>query len=415
MSETMLLPRTGSTSSDEVTIVEWRVAVGDAIQVGDVVAEVETDKSTVEVESTAAGTVLELCAAELDELSIGDPLLVVGEPGEEVARVPAGGGEAAAPTHGPSENPRAASPFEPKHRDLSDASTPQPPPFVGSPPLAPSSSAIRATPAARRRAREVGADIATFHPGSGPDGRIEEHDVTSPVTPGAPSPSSTPGWAGGLKGVRRTIALRMAQSGAEVVPVTLQRDADVTDLLRWLRGGEPSRRRSLIDAVLVVVARTLVRHGPLNAHLLAEGIVEHPHVNLGYAVDGGRGLIVPVLTDAHAAGIDAIAEQRRTLVEQALGATLPGEATQGATFTVSNLGPFGVESFTPVVNLPQVAILGLGATRRVVDVGEDDELSVRTKLGLSLTFDHRAVDGAPAARFLDDLATTLAEPFSLLL
>ncbi len=137
-------------------------------------------------------------------------------------------------------------------------------------------------------------------------------------------------------------------------------------------------------------------------------------MHLGYAVDGGRGLIVPVIRDAHALTVGELRDTRRALVERALEGRLDPTATEGATFTVSNLGPLGVDHFTPVVNLPQVAILGLGALRRKVDVAEDDQVVIRRVMGASLTFDHRAIDGAAAARLLDDLARVLDEPFELI-
>ncbi|HEY8546599.1 MAG TPA: 2-oxo acid dehydrogenase subunit E2, partial [Acidimicrobiales bacterium] len=222
------------------------------------------------------------------------------------------------------------------------------------------------------------------------------------------------GWARGLTGMRRTVALRMAESAALVAPVTLQRDLDVTDLTAWATRRPPQAPGGVLDALLALVARALVRHPDLNAHLLDTGIVEHDAVHLGYAVDGARGLVVPVVRDAAGLPVDELAERRRALVTAARAGKLGPDDQDGATFTVTNLGPLGIDHFSPIVNLPQVAILGLGAFRSTLDVGDDDTPVVRRKVGVSLTFDHRAVDGAPAARFLDRLARTAADPFELL-
>lgn len=415
MSVAVLLPRTGSTSSDVVTVVEWRVGPGDAVEVDDVVAEVETDKSTVEIVSTASGTVLELCVEELGELSIGEPLLYVGTSGE----VTVGDATKNAPEASPPSAGRAADPFAnaaaPPPPPPPAASTPSPPDVAttSTPVVAPSPGPVRATPAARRVARERGLDLTAAVVGTGPDGRIEQRDVevVAPV-PAARSSADVPDWADGLRGARRAIALRMAESHAAVVPVTLHRDLDLTSLVRWSdhrSGGAP-----VLDTVLVAIARVVARHPGANAHLGPAGIESFDAVHLGYAVDGGRGLIVPSIRDAHSLTVGELRDVRRSLVERALEGRLDPATTEGATFTVSNLGPFGVDHFTPVVNLPQVAILGLGAMRTKVDADDDDQVVIRRVIGASLTFDHRAIDGAAAARLLDDLARVLTEPFELL-
>lgn len=390
------LPRTGSTSSDRATVIAWHVAVGSSITVGQAIADVETDKSVVSVESSLAGVVTQLCVDINDEAEIGQVLLLVDD---------GTAGQADAPLANVDELQAAtAQPVAPQaptaHRDdLAISNTP----------------GLRATPAARRRGRELGIDLTTIAPGSGPMGRVEVADVEraatnlSPRTAGASAP---PAWASNLKGNRRTIALRMAAAAADVVPVTLFRNADVTSLHSWMSA--QSMQANLLDALLAIVAHVLPRYPAVNAHLDERGLINYSQVNLGYAVDGSRGLVVPVIRDAHRLNLAELADRRRALVTQALSGSLPADAQDNATFTVSNLGAFGVSWFTPLVSPPQVAILGLGAVIKKFEPRADGTVERAHRIPLSLTFDHRAVDGAPAARFLAALADALAAPVGLL-
>ncbi len=389
------LPRTGSTSSDRATVVAWHVEVGSSIEVGQPVADVETDKSVVSVESTVAGVVTELTVPLNDEVEIGHTLLQVDD-----GIV----GEATAP---PATDP------VPRASDAAQAVTPQASPTQRTE-VDGATVGIRATPAARRRSRELGIDLASVAPGSGPLGRVEVADVERAghgVVARSISASAPPAWANKLKGSRRTIALRMAAAHAEVVPVTLFRDADVTALAAWTsaQAGE----WSFLDALLATVARVLPRHSAVNAHLDERGIVEHREVHLGYAVDGARGLVVPVIRDAHRLDLAQFASSRRSIVKQALAGSLSADAAEGATFSVSNLGSLGVGRFTPIVSPPQVAILGLGAVTETFELRADGSVAAIRKLPLSLTFDHRAVDGAPAARFLADVVAAFGDAGTL--
>lgn len=390
------LPRTGSTSTDFATVVSWHVEVGSQVAVGDAIVEVETDKSVVDVESTVAGTVHQLCLNENEELQIGDTLLRVDDGEAPVS--------AATPTDVAPDD--AAEPESAERTRVVSAD-------IESPTTAPGNGRrpIRATPAARRRARELGLEVALLAPGTGPRGRLEVKDVEAA---GRLPAHSEDDWSAGLSGARKIIGTRMAAAARQSAPVTLYRDFDVTLATQWVDQRHSQHPTRVLDVVLAVLVRVLRSTPEINAHLTQEGLAGFEVVHLGYAVDGPRGLIVPVLRDAETHCLDTLATARRDIVNRALEGQLAPSDMDGATFTVSNLGPLGVQHFGPIVNLPQVAILGLGTLRESLVVGADREAVVRNLLGVGLTFDHRAVDGAPAARFLDDVARALADPFELL-
>lgn len=379
MATEVRLPREGSTTMTSGVVLEWRAEVGEEVSAGDPLVEIEADKVSFEVEAPVDGVLLERCAEPGEEIDVGGVLARIGSAGEELA-------------------PRPTPPEDAAAADADSAVTPAPP----SAPAGAGASGPRhyrlpgrtaASPGARRRARELRVDL-TAVTGSGPDGRVQRADIelARPTSPLA-----------GLSGPRRVIAERMAQASAGTAAVTLTARADVTALRE-----SAGRGWSLPDAVVHATVQLLVAHPDLNASLTLEGIVRHDHVAIGYAVHAPSGLVVPVIGEAHHLTLDELATIRRELIGRALEGALRPRDIDGGTFTVTNLGPLGVDMFTPVITPGQAAVLGLGKTSAEF-VPPAGDPQVRTQMWLSLTFDHRIVDGAPAARFLQALVRRLAE------
>lgn len=391
MATEVRLPREGSTTMTSGVVTEWLVAVGDAVTAGQPLVEVETDKVSVEIEAPVAGTVLALQAAPEEEIEIGGLLATLGDPGEEV--------QAPEPAAAPSPSAAPAAPPVPTTHGSVD----------GAPPPATPGEGIRAAPAARRRARELDVDLTTVQ-GSGPGGRITSADINDaaaaqdrPATPPDPDGPVGEDPLAGLRGHRRIVADRMSQAARETAAVTLTIRADVT----MLRTAEAEANWSLADQVASAAAHALQTYPALNATLTADGVMEHDRLGLGYAVDSPRGLVVPVIADAGSLALADLAQTRRRLVQTAQDGRLAADDLAGGTFTLTNLGPFGIEHFTPIIAPDQCAVLGIGAvTTDHTPTGEG--WVARQQLALSLTFDHRIVDGAYAARFLKAVSDALA-------
>lgn len=376
-------------------VLEWFVEEGDVVTEGQVVAEIETDKVSFEIAAPGSGTILQRCAELGAEVEVGAVLLRIGAPDEPL---PAADETdlAIRPQNAtaPAVTVRTGDP----RRGISDQRGSEPP-----------AGALRAVPAARRRARDLGIDLATVV-GTGPLGRVGVVDVemaatrTNELGRGGPLSVGAPELdpLRGLTGHRAIVARRMTQASRETAAVTLMLRTDVTRIRR-------SVGVSLIDVVAHEAARCVMRHSELNGSLTAAGIVVHEHVGLGYAVDGAKGLIVPVVPDADVLPLAGFSAQRRRVVRAALEGTLVPGDLGGGTFTVSNLGGTGVEFFTPIITPGQTAVLGLGAAvPTVVPTLDGSGFGVRHLLGLSLTFDHRIVDGAEAGRYLQDLHQVLS-------
>ncbi len=392
MSVDVVVPKIGLTV-ETVEVLAWRKAVGEQVTAGETIVELAADKADLEVEAPVAGTLLEQRAAAGDTVGLGDVLGVVGAP--DGAGPPAAD---AAPRDAPQVAP------DPVPAAVPTAS-----------PAATNGGRLRISPLARRVAADHAIDLATLI-GSGPRGRIVVRDVESarsapapaaaPAAPDAPEPvapaplpsAPPPAPIAGTQEVRWTAARRATRRGMErsrdtVAPVTLHRRAPaelaMASVKRLKAAGLPA---TFSHAVLIACARTLPAHPALNALWDGDALLRSGPVHLGMAVDDGGDLLSAVLADAHDRDVTATVVGAVESVARARARERP---TVAATFTVSNLGMFGVEQFTPIVDPPQVAVLGVGA---VVD----------GRCHLSLTFDHRAVDGAPAARFLADVVTVLA-------
>jgi pyruvate dehydrogenase E2 component (dihydrolipoamide acetyltransferase) len=465
------MPRQGQ-SVEACTIVRWLKQPGERVGTGEVLCEIETDKAAFEVESTAAGTLLAQFATEGEEVPVLAPIAAVGEPGEAVsaaaapvaavegaaddtASQPAGG--AAPGMSGVGHPPTAPAPTAPAAAAA----------FAGQAGGAPAIS-----PRARRRAAELGVDRTALS-GSGPRGRIIERDVVAAAAArpaltaaaraaaaaGSPVPAVGSGIGGRVtladlagaatpaaaapepaapeqvapeqvesipvKGVRKLISERMRQSLLDTAQLTMHATADAEALVAYRARLKASaeqlqlRQVTINDLILFAVARTLPRFPELNAVVRGDGagdrIERHRDVHLAFAVDTERGLVVPVIAGADRLSIAGLAGRAHELAAATQAGSISPDLLQGGTFTVTNLGALGVESFTPILNLPQVAILGVGALvlkpvlADLAQPGTPQQVGYRRHLGLSLTIDHRVVDGAPAARFLQALAAAIAD------
>jgi len=447
----VILPKLGQTM-EEGTIIEWLKREGDPVQRGEVLFTVESDKAVLEVESTARGFLRKILVPEGEMVSVLAVVALITRKADEdisgydgrgtqVAMKPldrakardaspeqvVGVPEAVRPQAGRIvASPRARKTAREKGVDLALVTGTGPSGrIVEEDVLAYLASRPRATPVAAKAAEALGVDLAAVS-GTGVSGRIMKEDVVAaaaPVpAPAAPAPAEAPAAESvPMTGLRRIIAERMAASDAQTARVTLVTEADATDFVKareqlkasvtdeW--GFAPGYN----DLLGLIVARALREFPYMNARLSADGsaIERLPYVNLGLAVDTERGLLVPVIRDADQKGLRDFGTEFRTLVERArAGRSLPDDLT-GGTFTMTNLGMYEVDAFTPIINLPEAAILGVGRIK-TRPVAVDGEVCVRQTMWLSLTFDHRLVDGAPAARFFQRIKQLIENPFLLL-
>jgi len=391
----VILPRLGQ-GMESGTIVRWLKSEGEPVAKGEPLFELDTDKVTQEVEAEAAGVLLKIAVAE-GEVPVGQTVAFIGAEGEDVPEVAAAAAE-------PEQKPRPSEPDS-----IPAEALPEPTPTTN--------GRIKASPLARRIARERGIELSGIR-GTGPDGRIVAEDVER-AEAGGPSaaPSAPVTLPTGeveripLTSIRKTIARRLTE--AWQIPVfQLQTSADMTRanaLVAKLRERDPDVRVTVTDVLTKVCAQALMRHREVNAEFTEDAILLHPSANVGIAVAAPQGLVVPVIRSAERLSLDEIAQVRGDLVGRARENKLRAEDLEGGTFTISNLGMYAVESFTAVLNPPQAAIVAVGATEdRVVPV--DGGTTVRPIVTLTGTFDHRAVDGAPAAAFLQTLKESLQDP-----
>jgi pyruvate dehydrogenase E2 component (dihydrolipoamide acetyltransferase) len=457
MATVVQLPRLSDTMEEGV-IAKWRIQVGDKVKRGQVIAEIETDKATMEFESFDAGTVLRLVAPEGETLPVGAPIAVLGQPGEKVdeaaapgeagppaaetgkaepaseatagtpGKAPAAGdregGEAAAQAHaaGAAEAKVEAAPA-PARKDRSEATGPAAPREAGR---------VPASPLARRLAREHDLDLGAI-PGSGPHGRVVKADVEHAAAAAAKAPAKPAAAAAGeadadgrpfvsrpntthrLSQMRKTIVKRMGQSKREAphiyltVPIVMDRAMAVRAEVNLAVDGT---KVSVNDLIVLACARALRRHPKVNSNYTEGGIVEHGDVHVGIAVALDDGLVVPVVRFADQKSLTAISRETRDLGTRAKSKELRPEEMSGSTFTISNLGMLGVEQFAAVINPGESAILAVGATHDEAVV-EDGQVVVRKVMRVTLCSDHRAFDGADSAKFLQTLKKLLEGPMAM--
>jgi pyruvate dehydrogenase E2 component (dihydrolipoamide acetyltransferase) len=362
-------------------VVRWLKAEGDAVAKGEPLLEIETDKVTVEIEAPADGTLAGISAANGVEVSVGKAIAVVLAAGEALAKAP--------------------SAVVPERAVVASTAA------VSSTAVGPARGGrTLASPKARRIAAEHGVDLAGLV-GSGPGGAIVASDVGAPVAATAATD--------GVSSVWRLMAERTTQSWQTVPHFYLRREVDASRLLSWrdaARAKPGGEDVSVTDLLVKLAAESLRRHPGVNASWSAGSIVAGEGVNVAIAVATEDALVAPVVHGADALDLAAIAARRKELVAAARAGRLRPEDVRGGTFTVSNLGMYGVDSFDAIVNAPQAAILAVG---RIVDriVAVEEQPVVRPILHLSVAFDHRVVDGARGAQFLDTLASLVEEPAGL--
>jgi pyruvate dehydrogenase E2 component (dihydrolipoamide acetyltransferase) len=391
----VILPRLGQ-GMESGTIVRWLKSEGEPVEKGEPLFELDTDKVTQEVEAEAGGVLLKIAVPE-GEVPVGQTVAFIGAAGEDVPEVAATAPKEEAKPSEPERVPEVEAPTEVA--------------------VASGNGRIKASPLARRMARERGVELSGIR-GTGPDGRIVAEDVerAEAGAPPAPAVVQAPVPAGEvervpLSNVRKTIARRLTE--AWQIPVfQLQASADMTRvnaLLARLRERDPEVRITVTDVLTKVCAQALMRHREVNAEFTQDAILIHPSANVGLAVAAPQGLVVPVIRGAERLALTEIAGVRADLVGRARENKLRAEDLEGGTFTISNLGMYAVESFTAVLNPPQAAIVAVGATEERV-VAVEGETAVRPMVTVTATFDHRAVDGAPAAAFLQTLKESLEDP-----
>jgi pyruvate dehydrogenase E2 component (dihydrolipoamide acetyltransferase) len=404
MATEVKLPRLGQ-GMESGTIVKWLKSEGEPVQKGEALYELDTDKVTQEVEAEADGVLLKIAIAE-GEVEVGRTIGFIGAEGEAVS--------AAEPPPTSAEKPAEAPAREPERREGREAAAAE---AAAQP--APSGSAngrVKASPLARRIARERGVELSTLA-GTGPDGRIVAEDVeraaAAPARPAAAQPAAGTGEIERrpLSNVRKTIARRLTE--AWTVPAfQLTVAADMTrgsELVARQRELNPDVRITVTDLLTKVSAQALMRHRDMNVQYSDDALLVFPAADVGIAVAAPQGLVVPVVRGAERLTIAQIAQVRGDLVSRARDSKLRSDDLQGGTFTISNLGMYDVDQFIAVLNPPQASILAVGSTREQV-VPRDGELHVLPLMTLTLTCDHRAVDGATGAEFLKTLKAFLEDP-----
>lgn len=455
MATAVIMPRQGQ-SVESCIIAKWYKQKGDPVKTGDILFTYETDKATFDEEAKLEGTLLDIFFAEGDDVPVLTNVCVIGTPGESTAEfnpnsevIPAETSQPAVPVPAIQEAPAAEA--------IHASSAPQ----------AAANEEIKISPRARNLAEKSGLDYR-FTGGTGPNGRIIERDIVmlkengpavtsaarseylemeQPVTGtgiggrittadlhnAAAAPANEPMKISQdiiasaapmydevkIPNIRKVIAKAMFNSISTTCQLTLNASFDATDILEYRKKLKENKDRlgleniTLNDIILYAVSRTLMNHKDLNANFVEDRMLYFRNVNLGVAVDTERGLMVPNIFNANLKSLNEISKETKRLAQESQKGTINPDLLKNGSFTVTNLGTLDVESFTPVLNVPQTGILGVGTiVQRAKEV--DGEYQFYPAMGLSLTFDHRALDGAPAARFLQELKRNL-EGFSVLL
>jgi len=383
------------------TIVKWLKSEGDRVEKGEPLYELDTDKVTQEVEAEASGVLLKIAVQE-GEVPVGRTIAVIGEEGEEVSvPEPSENGAKAEERPAPREEP----PAEPEAE-----------PGPAAPATGRDGGRVKASPLARRIARERGIDLAALS-GTGPEGRIVAEDVERAAAGAAPAAAPALAPAGEvvrepLSSVRRTIARRLTEAW-QAPAFQISMSADMTrsrelhSRLAELAGDGP--KPTITDILTKACAAALVRHPAVNARFAGDAIERHPTADIGLAVAIPDGLVVPIIRGCERRTIAELAVARKDVVDRARSGALKQEDLDGGTFTISNLGMYGVEQFIAVLNPPQASILAVGAVEERA-AARDGEVVVLPLMTMTLTCDHRALDGATASDFLRTVKSFLEEP-----
>jgi pyruvate dehydrogenase E2 component (dihydrolipoyllysine-residue acetyltransferase) len=399
MAEIIAMPKLGFDMA-EGTLVRWLKREGEPVAKGEILAEIETDKATVEVEASASGTLRRLLVQERSAVPVGAPIAVLGEPDEPIDAILAQASAAPAPSAAPPASVRQAAAEVPAPRA----------------PDGEMASEVRASPVARRLADERGIELRRLR-GSGPGGRIVKKDVLAAGT----GPSTPPVAAGEivpLPRLRSAIGRRMQASKQQVPHFYLTADLDarnLVDLREQLNSAVPEEARLSLNDFIVKAAALALRDVPgLNVSLHGDSLLRHAEVNVGVAVAVEEGLLTIVVRDADRKPLRQISQEIRAMVGRARQGRVRPEDVEGSTFTVSNLGMFGLDHFVAIINPPEAAILAVGSVREV-PVVLGGQVTAGLKLKVTLSADHRLTDGAEAARWLQALRARLEHPAAMLL
>ena len=419
MAYEVLMPQLGLTM-EEGTVSQWIKHEGDEVKTGDVIVEITTDKLTNEVASEHDGVMLKIVAQEGEDIPVKGLLCYIGQPGEAVGDAPAA--PAAAPAAA-EVAPAAAAP----------AAAP-------APVAAANGKRIRISPLARKTAAKMGVDYSGIA-GTGPSGRIVVKDILAAAEAQKNAPAAAPAAAEAapakkeapkaglelmegdtvvkLTGMRKVVAERMLASHTEIPPVTQNIKVDVTELMKFRKMllAETGKKYSVNDLVLKAIAKCLTQHPEILVSFdeANHQIIQRKHVNIGMAVALDAGLITPVIRDADKMGLDTLAATAKDLAARAKENKLLPDEYKGSTITVSNLGMFGIETFTPIINQPDSVIVGVCAIEDELQMDDEGKLSKHQVMRLSVTLDHRTLDGAVVAKFEMDLRDILQNPMSIVL
>ncbi|MBQ8506497.1 MAG: 2-oxo acid dehydrogenase subunit E2 [Clostridia bacterium] len=386
----IILPKQGLQMTEGI-ITQWMVQEGDEIKEGEPLFEMETDKLSIVIDSTATGTVLKLLYEEGDMVPVTETIAYIGPAGTDIEAALSG---AAAPA---AEAAPAAAPA--------------------------ADGRVFASPRARMAAENKGVDIASV-PGTGPDGLVIERDVLAAKAPAAaPAAVAAPAAPAAeeletiipLKGMRKIIAERMHQSLHDLAQANHRMEVDMTQCVAMREQLKAAGVKvSYNDMVIRCVAKALTEFPMMNSSMTDTAIIQKHYVNVGMAVATDTGLLVPVIKGADKLSLTQISDAAKDLGKRTKEGGLNPDELSGGTFTVTNLGMFGVDSFTAVINAPEAGILAVGQMKKRAVVLDDDSIVARPMMWLSLTYDHRIVDGAPAAQFLKRIKTLLETPALLL-
>ena len=393
------MPKLGM-DMEEGVVGAWRKAEGETVQKGEILAEIESDKAMVEVEAPKSGTLLKIFCQEGDAVPCGTPIAFIGQPGEAIP-------DPAAPVAAPAPVEAAPAPQTP----------------VAAPVAKREDGRIIASPRARRAAANGEVDLSAVA-GTGENGRIVEQDVLDYIASGAARGAAKKTRVAKdeivpISGMRKVIASRMRASQQEMAQTNTRMDVDMTNMIAFRkqmndRLAAQGIKVSYVDLLVAACAKALIENPEANCSWEADGIHFKNYANIGIAVDSKKGLVVPVVKDADILSIPEISKASRALINKARDGALKPDDMKGGTFTISNLGMFEVDSFTAIVNPPETCILAVGriADRAVV---VDGQIVARPMMNLCLSYDHRAIDGAPSARFLQCVKHYIENPVWLLL
>lgn len=417
MAYEVLMPQLGLTM-EEGTVSQWIKHEGDEVKTGDVIVEITTDKLTNEVASEHDGVLLKIVAQEGEDIPVKGLLAYIGQPGEAVGDAPA------APAAAPAAEAAPAAVAAP-------AAAPAP--------VAANGKRIRISPLARKTAAKMGVDYSGIA-GTGPSGRIVVKDILAAAEAQKNAPAAAPAAAAApakkeapkaglelmegdtvvkLTGMRKVVAERMLASHTEIPPVTQNIKVDVTELMKFRKMllAETGKKYSVNDLVLKAIAKCLTQHPEILVSFdeANHQIIQRKHVNIGMAVALDAGLITPVIRDADKMGLDTLSATAKDLAARAKENKLNADEYKGSTITVSNLGMFGIETFTPIINQPDSVIVGVCAIEDELQMDDEGKLSKHQVMRLSVTLDHRTLDGAVVAKFEMDLRDILQNPMSIVL